>query len=320
MSDAVIPRPSSRPEGGASGAFTLGPALLFCPGSRPDRFPKAAERADAVIADLEDAVGPGQKDQARQNVVHALNGEEPGLDPATTVVRVNTASSGERMLREHRADLDALAGTELRYVVLPKCEDPEELETVAQRLPGVGIIPQIETPRGVLNAAALAGHGSVAALFWGTEDLIAGLGGATARRPDGSFRGVIGHIRHTVLLTAAACGIPAIDTICGSLSDTRRLADESEDAVAEGFTAKACVHPDQVDTVRRAYAPEDADVEWAKALIAVFEQEAGLNAGSGRETAPTAAGAFSFRGEMVDAPVVLHAQRILLRDAAARRS
>lgn len=314
MSDAVIPRSSSRPQGHASHAFTLGPALLFCPASRPDRFSKAAERADAVIADLEDAVGPGQKDQARQNVVHALNWEEPGLDPLTTLVRVNASSSGEL-----DADLAALAGTELRYVIVPKCEDPEELEAAAQRLPGVGIIPQIETPRGVLNAAALAGHGSAAALFWGTEDLIAGLGGVTARRPDGSFRGVIGHIRHTVLLTAAASGIPAIDTICGSLSDTRRLADESVDAAAEGFIAKACVHPDQVGTVRRAYTPEDADVEWAKALIAAFEQESGIAAGSGREAVPTAAGAFSFRDEMVDAPVVLQAQRILIRDAATRR-
>ncbi len=311
MSETVIPGPTAVPGEG----FTLGPALLFCPGSRPERFAKAAERADAVIADLEDAVVPGQKDQARQNVVHALNWEDPGLDPASTMVRINTASSGER-----DADLDALAGTELRWAVLPKCEAPEELDQVAQRLPGVGLIPQVETPRGVLQAGGLAAHPAVAALFWGTEDLIAGLGGVTARRPDGSPRGVIGHIRHTVLLTAAAGGIPAIDTICGSLHDAKRLAVEAEDAAAEGFIAKACVHPDQVAAVRRAYTPEDTDVEWAKVLIAAFEQEAGLRTGEGRGAAPTAVGAFSFRDEMIDAPVILQAQRILSRYEATRLS
>lgn len=315
MPEPVIPR---SPASAQERRFTLGPALLFCPASRPERFPKAAERADAVIADLEDAVVPGETEQARQNVVQALNWEDPGLDPATTMVRVNAASSGERALQEHRADLDALAGTELRQVVLPKCETPEELDEVAARLPGVGIIPQIETPRGVLRAGELAEHPAVTALFWGTEDLIAGLGGVTARRPDGSPRGVIGHIRHTVLLTAAASGIPAIDTICGSLHDTQRLAVEAEDAAAEGFIAKACVHPDQVAAVRRAYTPEDTDVEWAKALIAAFEQEAGLTVGAGRDAAPTAVGAFGFRDEMVDAPVVLQAQRILTRYDATR--
>ena len=310
MSESVIPRPSGAQQGSR---FSLGPALLFCPGSRPDRFSKAAERADAVIVDLEDAVVPGEKEQARQNVVQALNWEQPGLDTATTLVRVNTASSGEL-----DADLDALAGTELRYVVVPKCESVEDLDALAERLPGVGIIPQIETPRGVLEAERLARHEAVAALFWGTEDLIAGLGGVTARRPNGTPRGVIGHIRHTVLLTAAACDIPAIDTICGTLADSQRLAVESEEAAAEGFLAKACVHPDQVDAVRRAYSPEDADVEWAKALIAAFEQEAGLAMDEGRHAEPTTVGAFSFRDEMIDAPVVMQAQRVLSRYDATR--
>ncbi len=99
MPEPVIPR---SPASAQQRRFTLGPALLFCPASRPERFPKAAERADAVIADLEDAVVPGEKEQARQNVVQALNWEDPGLDPATTMVRVNAASSGERALQEHR--------------------------------------------------------------------------------------------------------------------------------------------------------------------------------------------------------------------------
>ena len=79
------------------------------------------------------------------------------------------------------------------------------------------------------------------------------------------------------------------------------------------------MHPDQVAAVRRAYTPEDAEVEWAKALIAAFEQESGLAMDAGRHAEPTAVGAFSFRNQMIDAPVVLQAQRVLSRYDATRR-
>lgn len=302
-------------------AFMLGPALLFCPGDRPDRFVKATGRADGVIVDLEDAVVPERKAEARQNIVQSLNWEEPGLDPARTLVRVNSpALSGPEgeLSEDCLADLEALEGTELKHIVIPKCEDAACLDAVARRLPHAWLIPQIETPGGVLRAEELARHPAAIALFWGTEDLIAGLGGTTSRRADGALRDVIRHSRERILLAAGASGVPAIDTIHTSIRDAQRLAAEAENACASGFIAKACIHPHQVEPVRTAYTPDASAVEWAKALLVEFQQQAGVDATASRIADPRAVGTFGFRGEMVDAPVVLQAQRVLYRYDATR--
>lgn len=296
--------------------FPFGPALLFCPGTRPDRFGKAAERSDAVIVDLEDSVNPAEKAEARAAVVTALTGGDatvPSLDPATTMVRVNTVSPAES-----DADLAALADTPVRHVVAPKADDVDLLEQIAAALPQVALVPQIERPAGVLNALRIASHPAVEALFWGTEDMIAGLGGTTSRKPDGAYREVIRHIRHSVLVAAGAAGVPAVDSIHTSVKDMKRLAVEAEDACASGFIAKACIHPNQVGPVRRAYTPAAEAVEWAKALLAAFRQEAGTHDDGAPVTEAHAVGAFTFRGEMIDAPVVLQAHRIMSRYDATR--
>jgi citrate lyase subunit beta/citryl-CoA lyase len=97
-------------------SWLLGPAILFCPADRPDRYEKAADRADAVILDLEDAVGPGNKALAREAMV-----TKP-LDPARTIVRINPASSLEQAL-----DLEAIRRTAYRTVMLPKVNKPSEV-------------------------------------------------------------------------------------------------------------------------------------------------------------------------------------------------
>ncbi|PRZ16740.1 HpcH/HpaI aldolase/citrate lyase family protein [Nesterenkonia sandarakina] len=288
--------------------FGLGPALLFCPASRPELFAKAAAVADAVIIDLEDAVVSGEKEIARSNMVQALNWGDESMDPARTLVRVNAPASGE--LEE---DLRALAGTEISYVVIAKAERTEILDQVAAALPGVGLIPQIETPVGVLNDLALAQHPATAALLWGTEDLIAGIGGTTSRNNDGSQREIIRFTRNRLLLTAGAVGVPIIDAVFTRVPDLKRLAVETEDACASGFIGKACIHPKQIDSIRKAYTPTATDLEWAKGVIAAFENTAGLAPGAGHRADPELAGAFSFRGEMIDMPVIIQVQRILTR-------
>lgn len=301
-------------------AFTLGPALLFCPGDRPDRFAKAAMRADTAILDLEDAVAPEAKDDARAQVVEALrSGGVDGLAPEQLVVRVNAPTSVE-----FETDLQALTGSGVGFVVVPKCDSADQLDRVAETIPGAGVIPQVETPLGVLRVEELARHQATAALFWGTEDLIAGLGGTTARGPNGGMRSVIRNVRESVLLIAAAYKIPAIDTIYTNLRGSHILADEAADACAMGFIAKACIHPDQAGIVRGAYTPTDEDVEWAKGLTAACEErggsQVGRTAGGRASGAPMpdleGIGAFTFRGKMIDAPVIKQAQRILHRYAA----
>lgn len=198
-------------------------------------------------------------------------------------------------------------------MVVSKAERTEVLDQVAKALPGVGLIPQIETPVGVLNDLALAQHPATVALIWGTEDLIAGIGGTTSRHNDGTQRDIICFTRNRLLLTAGAVGVPVIDAVFTRVPDLQRLAVETEDACASGFIGKACIHPDQVEPIRRAYTPTATDLEWAKGVIAAFERHAGLHPGQGRRSDPELSGVFSFRGEMIDVPVIIQVQRILTR-------
>ena len=267
--------------------FTMGPALLFCPADRPERFAKAAERADAVILDLEDAVAPDAKPAARENVRAAQ------LDPATTVVRVNDAAS-----EFFEADLTALRDTPFRTVMLAKTESAEQVRRVADALPDVRVIALCETAAGIVAASEIAAASGVVALMWGAEDLVASLGGRSSRRPDGSYRDVAVVARAAVLLAAGAHGKAAIDAVHVDIADHDGLATEAEDAVATGFRATACIHPGQVATIRAAYAPTDEEVRWARGVLAAAE---------------TAGGVFRHEGRMVDEPVLRHARSVLAR-------
>ncbi|MFC4241885.1 HpcH/HpaI aldolase/citrate lyase family protein [Gryllotalpicola reticulitermitis] len=264
----------------------LGPALLFCPGNRPERFVKAAERSDGVIVDLEDAVPVDQKEDARRAVGRS------DLDPDRTLVRVNSGSP-----RELDRDLAALAGTGFRRIVAGKCESVDELDV----LTGFDVVPQIETPLGLLRIEAIAAHSAVVAVFWGTEDFVQLLGGVSGREPDGDLIDPLRHARSRVLIAAAAFGKPAIDAPFTDYSDSDGLAHRAAAAARSGFTASACVHPNQVRTVRDAYRPDAEAVARAQELVARAAQ---------------ADGAFASGGAMIDAPIVLQAQRVLARAAA----
>lgn len=266
--------------------FDLGPALLFCPADRPDRFDKASERADAVILDLEDAVRPADKQRARD----ALTSHP--LDPSRTIVRVNPAST------EHfAADLAALAGTEYRWVMLPKTESVADVAALGNRY---RVIALCESAAGVFAAPEVARLSAVDALMWGAEDLVASLGGSASRHHDGSYREVARYARSHVLLAAGAAGTAAIDTVHLDIADLAGLREEALDAVASGFSATACIHPGQVDTIRAAFRPSDAQVVEAEALVSAAETEAGV---------------FRFGDRMVDEPVLRHARATLRRAA-----
>lgn len=263
--------------------FRYGPALLFCPADRPDRYAKAAERADAVILDLEDAVADGDKHAARLAVLGS------DLDPERVVVRVNPAHG------PHFADdLAALAATEYRTVMLAKCEGTADLVD----LEDYEVIALCETARGVLAAAEVAALPNVSALMWGAEDLVASLGGSSSRRTDGRYRDVAKHARSQVLLAAGAHDVAAIDAVHLEIGDLGGLRSEAEDAAAVGFAATACIHPSQVAVVREAYRPDPERLEWARAVLAAAVGEAGV---------------FAFRGEMVDAPLLRQAEAVVRR-------
>jgi citrate lyase subunit beta / citryl-CoA lyase len=260
-----------------------GPALLFCPADRPDRYGKALAAADGVIIDLEDGVGAGAKDAARAALLATP------LDPA----RVNAAGTAE-----HDADLAALSQTSYRLVMLPKSENRAQLDALGGRWQVVALA---ETPAGILNAAQIAAAPNVAALMWGAEDLTAALGGRSSRLPDGRYRDVARHARSAVLLAAAASGKPAIDSVWVNIPDLAGLAAEAEDAAASGFALKACIHPTQVAVVRRAFQADEEQVAWARRVLDAVRASTGQRDG----------GAIKVDGQMIDAPLIRQAEAIL---------
>ncbi|MDF0514931.1 CoA ester lyase [Agromyces sp. H3Y2-19a] len=264
-------------------AFRFGPAILFCPADRPERYAKALDRADAVIVDLEDAVAPGAKPEARAALV------DTPLDPERVIVRVNPAGT-----EDFAADLAAIAATDYRTVMLAKCEGTADLVDLAE----LEVVALCETARGVMSAAEIAAIPNVSALMWGAEDLVASLGGSSSRGPDGGYREVARHARSQVLLAAGAHGAAAIDAVHLDIADVEGLRLEAEDAAAVGFAATACIHPSQSAVVRSAYRPEPERVAWARAVLEAAEGERGV---------------FAFRGTMVDAPMLAQAEAVLRR-------
>ncbi len=265
-----------------------GPALLFCPADRPERFATAAARADAVIIDLEDAVASGAKTGARGALIEAE------LDPDRVIVRVNATGTADFV-----ADMATLSQTDFRTIMVAKAEDPRQLARIDARF---RVIALCETATGIVAAEALASLPNVSGLMWGAEDLVASLGGTSSRKKNGRYRDIARTARARVLLAAGANGGIAVDAVHLDIADTKGLAREAVDAAASGFSATACIHPSQVEVIRRSYAPGADETTWARAVLAAAEGERGV---------------FTFRGRMVDEPVLRHARSIVRRAEVA---
>ncbi|MBT2556020.1 CoA ester lyase [Arthrobacter sp. ISL-5] len=262
----------------------MGPAILFCPANRPDRYAKAMDSADAIILDLEDAVAPLERQSARQSLV-----DNP-VDPNRTIVRVNPVDTDDFEL-----DLRALRQTGYRYIMLAKTETADSLAKLA----GYSVIALCETAKGILNAPSIAEEGNVVALMWGAEDLVASLGGVTSRLANGHYRDIALHSRSQVLLAAGSAGKPAIDSVYTNITDLAGLKMESDDAQASGFAAKASIHPAQMPIIRSSFLPAQSEVIQARRILAAAEKSGG--------------GVFAFEGRMVDEPILRHARKVLAR-------
>jgi citrate lyase subunit beta / citryl-CoA lyase len=262
-----------------------GPAWLFCPADRPERYPKALAGADVVLLDLEDAVAGDRKPAARE----ALSTLELDLD--RTALRINGLT-----LDEHRADVELATRIGLRTVLVPKADDPAAIAALP-----FDVIAICESPLGVERAGELAAVPNVIGLIWGADDLVAGLGGTASRRPDGSYRDVARYARERCLVGAKAFGKLALDNVVMDIPNVEMLAAECEDAVAVGFDAKLAIHPSQVSVIRDAYRPDADRVDWARRLLAAAGDNAGV---------------FTFEGKMVDGPIFAQARQVLARAEA----
>lgn len=268
---------------------------LFVPGSRPDRFDRAASSgADEVVLDLEDAVAPGAKDAARASVVDRLRGGGSGW------VRVNAVGSPH-----HDADVDAVSGCAgLRGLVLPKAEDPDSLAEVRRRLPvDVGLLALVETAVGVDRARAMATGGVVDRLALGAVDLALDLG---ADETDEALL----LARSTLVLASRLGGLPApVDGVTAATGDDGAAREAAARARALGFGGKLCLHPRQLAPVREGFAPTAAQVAWAERVLEASRRH-GEDVGEGPEP-----GVFALDGEMVDRPVLVRARAVLARAA-----
>jgi citrate lyase subunit beta/citryl-CoA lyase len=258
-----------------------GPAWLFCPADRPERFEKAAAVADVVILDLEDGVAAADREAARVALI------DTPLDPARTVVRINAATTTDQ-----ERDLQALARTAYTTVMLPKCEASYQVAALAP----LAVVVLIESPMGALTVAESVRADNAVAAMWGAEDLFAVLGGTANRRADGTYQDVAQHVRSQTLLAAKSYGRMVLDSVYLDISDLDGLRAEVDDAVAVGFDAKVAIHPSQVAVIRAAYAPSAEQADWARHVLAAARDQRGV---------------FAFGGIMVDAPVLRRAERII---------
>ena len=271
-------------------------SLLFVPGDRPDRMEKALRAgADALILDLEDAVAPAAKPEARRHVAAFLNANST----AKLWVRINPLDSDES-----DRDLAAILSSHPDGIVLPKAEGGASVAELTRRLTERGnatsriLAIATETPAAMFQLGTYGGAKRLAGLTWGAEDLPAAIGAATSREPDGRFTPPYELARSLCLFGAAAAGVAPIETVYPAFRDLDGLAAYAGRARRDGFTGMMAIHPDQVPVINAAFTPSEAEVAHARAVVAAFEANPG-------------AGALSLEGRMIDRPHLLQAQRTL---------
>lgn len=263
-------------------------SLLFAPGSDERKLTRALESdADIVVADLEDAVAPAEKEAARELTGRLLAETESRCARA---IRINGADT-----EYFDADLAAIAELDLDAVMLPKAS-PSAVEALGPDGPPVLAI--VETAQGLRLAYEIACAPRVASLVLGAVDL-----GAELRlepRPDGQE---ILFARSKLVVDSAAAGRPGpFDVVYLGTRDEEGLEREALLARSLGMRGKACIHPAQLPVVNRVFAPSEEQLSWARDVVAAYDQALA----EGR-------GAVALNGEMIDAPVVERARRLLER-------
>ncbi len=248
--------------------------------------------ADTVVFDLEDAVAPARKGEARRAVRDVL--ADPEFDPAAEVcVRVtgtDTYRDLEVLTADDAATFDA--------VMLPKAESRDAVDHLASQLREhdrrVPVIALVETARGVLRAEEIADARATDAVAFGAEDLSADLG---ATRTDEGTE--VLYAREKVVTAASAAGVDAIDTVYTDFDDTAGLAEETRFAATLGYDGKMAIHPAQVSVINDAFTPDTESIAWARDVLAARDAAAAEDRG-----------VFQVDGEMIDAPLIAQAERI----------
>ena len=265
---------------------------LFVPGNRPERFAKAlASGADAIVLDLEDAVAPAAKDEAREAVARWAR-EAAEAERARIVVRINDAQTSAIA-----DDLRLLRDARITGVMLPKAESAAQVNVVRAAVPGARVLALIESACGVANVQQVAGADGVARLVFGTLDYALDLDLDITDSAE-----ALVHAASVLAIASRVAGLAApVAGVTPQLDDEQRLLADLAWARRHGFGAKLCIHPRQVAPIHAALAPSEQAVDWARRVLAA-------------EAASP--GAAQLDGRMIDRPVVLQAQRTLQRAGA----
>jgi citrate lyase subunit beta/citryl-CoA lyase len=267
---------------------------LYLPGNEPKFMLNAGvHKPDGVILDLEDSVHHGEKDAARLIVRNGLR--QVDFMGTERMVRINQGETG-------LVDLDFIAPHNVHIILIPKCEDPDQVRAVDERIQkirkteaieaDVYLMPIVESALGAIKAYEIAlASPNVVALTIGLEDYTADIG--TRRTPEGreSF-----WARSQVVNAARAAGVQPIDTVFSDVRDMEGLRQSVLEAKSLGFDGKGCIHPRQINVIHEAFAPTDQEVERARRIVLAFEaaEAKGL-------------GVVSLGSKMIDPPVVKRA-------------
>jgi len=285
-------------------------SLLFVPGNRKDMLAKASTLpADALVPDMEDSVPYKEKQHARQLIREAVKAlVQQGQ---TVIPRINALNTG--LAKE---DLAAVVSAQVYGVTVGKIDSSWEISQICDLLDGLErqagltlghtrLIPWLETSKAIVNAYEIASASPrIVGVAFGAEDFTNDMG---VQRSEDSTQ--VAYPRAAVAVAARAAGVLAFDTPYVNFRDMKGLEQEIHSVVPLGFNGKFAIHPGQLDTINNLFSPSSQEIEYARAVIAAFE-----------EAEARGSGATSLDGKMIDVPVVKRAYNLLaLADTMSRR-
>jgi citrate lyase subunit beta/citryl-CoA lyase len=264
---------------------------LFVPGNRPERFAKAlASGADAIVLDLEDAVAPAAKGEARDAIAR-WSCEAADTDRARVVVRVNDAQSAA-----FSDDLQLLCDARIDGVMLPKADSAAQVQAVRAAAPNAHVLALIESACGVANVQGVASADGVVRLIFGTLDFALDLDLDIADSSEG-----LAHAASALAIASRIAGLMApVAGVTPQIDDEPRLLADLAWSRRHGFGAKLCIHPKQIAPLHAALRPSPDELAWAQRVL---------------QAADGAHGAVQLDGRMIDKPVIERARRIVARAA-----
>jgi citrate lyase subunit beta/citryl-CoA lyase len=280
-------------------------SLLFVPGDSERKFARGRESgADALILDLEDAVAPSQKVAARAHVA-ALIDQQKNRNWAF-FVRVNALDTGLTL-----DDMAAVVKPGLDALLIPKTDSAADVTRIAHYLDALEVksgmrqgsvklaVVCTETPKAMFNLGSFApAHPRLVGLTWGAEDLSAVLGATDNKEADGAWTFPYQVARVQCLFAAAAAEVAPLDTLFVNFKDAEGLERDCRRSRRDGFSGRIAIHPDQIATINRCYAPSEAEIAQARKIVEAFDANPGI-------------GTLGIDGKMYDVPHLKAARKTL---------